>query len=518
MFIKPTEEQEAILKAVKEYERVKVYAKAGCGKTTTLKLIAKDNPDKKILYLAFNKAIADEARGSFPENVEVRTIHSLAYVHVGKKYKNRLSSSFDIFEICDKFNVEFEFVVLFLRIFNSWLHTDITFKEDKRLTNFIKKIDVNGYVFNLDEVKEMKGFLKEFWNEIKKVCSNIKITHDVYLKLFELNFNRYKCKDKYNIVFLDEANDTNDVTLSIFNRFNEKKIMVGDKYQKIYGFRGSINGMEKFKADKVLHLTYTFRFDDEEKVRLVNDYLQYCQGERKEYLIKPFGRKDDDNRIETECYLCRTNAKVLEMLEVEDLKTVRHPDNFFKNIYLLLKRKYKIGFKEDVRFLSGNDYYEKVKEVAEVIGDMDVYSSANLILRVIRMGFNPYQYFDELKDKAISLYFSNLKRFVGTAHSCKGLEFDRVVVCDDFPTIEELIEDLYKSGRLHGVPETPVLKLSKSMLTNIFKQGSNKVKEELNLLYVVLTRFKKEIELPEIYYLKDEYAVELYKENKMKIK
>jgi len=46
MRFNPTDEQKKILEAVKEYENIKVYAKAGTGKTSTLKLIAGLNPLK----------------------------------------------------------------------------------------------------------------------------------------------------------------------------------------------------------------------------------------------------------------------------------------------------------------------------------------------------------------------------------------------------------------------------------------------------------------------------------------
>jgi ATP-dependent exoDNAse (exonuclease V) beta subunit len=100
-------------------------------------------------------------------------------------------------------------------------------------------------------------------------------------------------------------------------------------------------------------------------------------------------------------------------------------------------------------------------------------------------------------------------KFIGTAHSCKGLEFDKVIVADDFPTIEDLIVNLYKKGKLVGYIEGNKFIVKKEGLFDVFRNGSNSVREELNLLYVAFTRFKKEVEIPNIYKLKDEYVVEL---------
>ncbi len=46
--------------------RLVVKAYAGTGKTTTLVKYAHNNIDSRILYLAYNRAIRDEAREKFP--------------------------------------------------------------------------------------------------------------------------------------------------------------------------------------------------------------------------------------------------------------------------------------------------------------------------------------------------------------------------------------------------------------------------------------------------------------------
>ena len=64
----PTDEQLEIIqkaKNMKNGEILIVNALAGCAKTTTLQLIAEDNPNSKFLYLAFNHAIVEEAGKNF---------------------------------------------------------------------------------------------------------------------------------------------------------------------------------------------------------------------------------------------------------------------------------------------------------------------------------------------------------------------------------------------------------------------------------------------------------------------
>ncbi len=63
--------------------RLVVKAYAGTGKTTTLVKYAHNNLDSRILYLAYNRAIRDEAREKFPANVDCKTSHQLAYATIG---------------------------------------------------------------------------------------------------------------------------------------------------------------------------------------------------------------------------------------------------------------------------------------------------------------------------------------------------------------------------------------------------------------------------------------------------
>ena len=55
-----------------------INARAVTGKTTTLQLIAAAHPDIRILYLVFDRKAEEEAYATFPRNVEIRTVHSLA--------------------------------------------------------------------------------------------------------------------------------------------------------------------------------------------------------------------------------------------------------------------------------------------------------------------------------------------------------------------------------------------------------------------------------------------------------
>ncbi len=85
-----TDEQITAIDQAKRGDSFKIMAYAGSGKTTTLKLISDTLNHKKGLYLAFNKAIADDAKAKFPAHVDCRTFHSLAFRHVDRQITDKL--------------------------------------------------------------------------------------------------------------------------------------------------------------------------------------------------------------------------------------------------------------------------------------------------------------------------------------------------------------------------------------------------------------------------------------------
>src|SRR6266571_2949127 len=77
MTFSPTDEQDRALELFKKRDSLKIDAYAGTGKTTTLVYLAESRAAQG-WYLAFNRSIANEAKGKFPENVKCTTNHALA--------------------------------------------------------------------------------------------------------------------------------------------------------------------------------------------------------------------------------------------------------------------------------------------------------------------------------------------------------------------------------------------------------------------------------------------------------
>ncbi|MCD4735251.1 MAG: hypothetical protein K8R53_04355, partial [Bacteroidales bacterium] len=107
--MKLTNEQKAIINST---GNIKINAVAGSGKTTTIIEYAKSRPsNKKILYLAFNKSVKNEAIKKFSslgmKNVKVETAHSLAFKNVVYIYDYKVRhSGYKNFEIVELLGIE----------------------------------------------------------------------------------------------------------------------------------------------------------------------------------------------------------------------------------------------------------------------------------------------------------------------------------------------------------------------------------------------------------------------------
>ena len=98
---------------------------------------------------------------------------------------------------------------------------------------------------------------------------------------------------------------------------------------------------------------------------------------------------------------------------------------------------------------------------------------------------------DNLKDVAVK-DIKNADIILMTAHSTKGLEFEKVIVADDFISMEKINE---KRERLElEIKATKSIK-RKKRLKKMLEKMLESIQEEFNVKYVAYTRSFGEIEL-----------------------
>lgn len=430
-----------------------VDAFAGTGKTTTLVEYSKCRPDKRILYIAFNKSVASEACSRFPENVQCRTTHSLAYTQVGKRYQEKLGSP-KAWEIGQTFQCNTKRAKDALQTLANWFCSADTLVSDEHLD-----VELQGDPAGAADIVQLAG---KVFAAMKDKRSPIKMPHDGYLKIWALEHPNLA----FDIILLDEAQDTNPVTLDVVMRQDSQKVLVGDRHQGIYGFRRAVNAMETVQAKSRVALTQSFRFS-EQIAGIASALLADFKGEDKSIV----GRADMGNawsvdRSKPFTIIGRTNAGLFSSaaeLVLDDVK-LHFIGGFDSYVFGKVLDAYFLWADERSRITSPSvGRFNSFVDFQRYGVEADDLEIAALVKTVEQyQGQIPHIY-EAMKASQVNLK-EKADVILTTAHRAKGLEFEQVYMLDDFIQLP---------------PE---------------KQYNP---EEINLLYVALTRAIHAVRLPE---------------------
>ena len=477
--VTPTKEQQDIIDYAAQGNSLIIQAFSGASKTTTLCLVAKelDKQGKKGLYLAFNKAIAEEAKEKMPDSVYCSTVHSLAFRNSDRRLTKKINYVFDHPKVlADNYNVK----ELKIKVERAGRDIDVnvapiqivkmakdtianycnsSFKELCIDVVVVQEFGEGSRIID-GETPLKKSILKTakaLFKDMVNVKSKTPITHDTYLKLYSLDNSN---KLEYDYVMVDENQDTNPCTLMILDRYKGQKIIVGDTHQAIYAWRNAINAMDMYPEFQTLHLTKSFRFGDSVE-KLANEVLQHKGCDMHLY---GNGSKEDTSTFngKYDVYIARTNQGALSMY-ISLLEEGRKPyldvnkDEIIKFVkhYFSLGKGWKITNPHQT--LYGFESKEEVKEYTKKVKDRDLEKF------LLLCDMHGYSLVDLLKESSPK---HQSDCCVMTAHKSKGLEFDNVLLGDDFDYLA-IVND---AGVVVGVTDDV---------------------QELNLLYVAVTRAKK---------------------------
>ena len=450
MKLSPTKEQISVIEAAKTGKDLVVQALAGTGKTTTLKLLAEALHDKKGTYIAFNKAIVEEAVSKFPPNVRCRTAHSLAYGQVGIHYKSRMSSHSRItlkqvgewlgvekigYRVQKETHVLDEAQVANLvvsSVGNFCKSTESKISKEHIEIPFLASFD-KKQVANFQ--KELLPFANKAWDDIQENDGFLKFDHDYYLKIWQLSSPRINS----DFILFDEAQDADPVMLSIVEaQHHAQRIYCGDQFQAIYEWRGAENALSKVKVDQSLWLTQSFRFGDAIASE-ANDILGFLDAPV-EVLGQSTIKSSVEKVLSPKAILCRTNAGVIQQVmnelsknrKVAILGRTQELIDFAEACGQLQKGK-KTSHYELAPFNSWAEvktyvarYPEETHEIKTMIDLVDRFGVTALIDAL-------KQVVDEAESDVL----------ISTAHKAKGREWDTVKLAGDYlhPTDMD-VEDL----------------------------------------------------------------------------
>ena len=464
----PTEEQQLILDAFSRGEELVIQAAAGAGKTSSLKLLAESAPNKKFLYVAFNKAIATEAQQKFPSNVSASTAHSLAYRAVGHKYRSRLNTSRIPFATVTRFlGIESQDIPTHTGEFKNFNSFTLTRLVNETVSNFCKtdKSEITEWdvptVVGLDPMGEngyqergightalaayIMPFAHKAWEDLQKTEGTLRFTHDHYLKMWAMS-NPTLPGD---VLLIDEAQDLNSLLQAVsFKQHQMQKVFVGDSAQATYGFTGATDCLEKFEETgaTVLTLSQSFRFG-QPVANAANEILDLLnQGEMR---VKGFDQiKSSLEDVDApRAVLTRTNAGALKEIAAmqglgKKVCLVGGTDTIVKfiNAAVELQDRGKTSHVELSLFKSWDELKQYVdqdpdgKELTMLVNLVDQNEPSKLL---------------QAMNSCVSEDSADV--IISTAHKSKGREFESVRISSDFQLVKEHPETGERS--VAGAPE-----------------------------------------------------------------
>lgn len=321
----PTAEQDHILEQARgSSDNLLINALAGCGKTTTLELIERAVKAKPILYLCFNKKIAEEAKERMLSTTTIRTMNSLGHRIWAAACAKPLNldprkSQTILRGIIDETPKKAQgplWDCYWEVVHGVGLAKSLGYIPEGKYPNARRLCTTSELHASLDESPD--DLTADLIDAVltrsiaAAYAGNIDYNDQIYMPaLFGGTYPRFP------LVLVDEAQDLNPVNHVMLDKLTKHRIMaVGDRYQSIYGFRGAVqSGMdlikERFKATPC-NLSTSFRCPQAivENARWRVPHFNWIKpGGEVETLAQIPGVDIDDSAV----VLCRNNAPLFSL-------------------------------------------------------------------------------------------------------------------------------------------------------------------------------------------------------------
>jgi superfamily I DNA/RNA helicase len=262
---KPTEEQEHILDLVAETtSNLLVNAYAGTGKTATLKMILNAHADRvgePCMYVAFNKAIVremaeEQKNGDLASIVKLKTLNSLGHgiwakacskVHLDPD-KNKALFKYVVGEIDERGSRDAAWEMYFDVLRQVSLAKNLGYIPEGKFPH-AKRLCTPEEFYGQAEIKPSPFFIGLVDTIITlsiKQAMDGTIDYDDQLFMPTLFGGSWP---RFPFVVVDEAQDLSPINHAMLKKLGTGRlVVVGDRYQSIYGFRGAVtNGMQALK-------------------------------------------------------------------------------------------------------------------------------------------------------------------------------------------------------------------------------------------------------------------------------
>ena len=491
----PTPEQASIIEFGKTSKQsLLINALAGAAKTSTLVMLAHALPPQPIGCLAFNKRIAEEMKKRMPGHVECMTLNSAGHRAWSRVIGKRLV--LDTSKTYTLLRAEIEALK----------------GEDKsearecwgslqRGVGVAKSIgwipkSYRGIADTLTDDDELESalahavddeFSNSMWNILENVvehaiklsyAGNVDFDDQIYMStLFGKSFT------KYPVLMVDEAQDLSPLNHKMIEAMKPARLIaVGDPWQSIYAFRGADRfSMQKLKdtfnmEERTLSISFRCPVKGVERARFRVPHFKHTETAQPGEIIR-FEEWKVDDIPENTAILCRNNAPLFSCA-IAFIKAGRGVQIVGRDIgpglIKLLKKLGPPDLPQD-RVLVAIDAWK-----AEALARAKDDRAGSIIDRAecMRVFAEAGENLDQAISYAEHLFAADGNVKLMTGHKAKGLEFDDVVHLDPWR-----IPSKYARIALEAGHEGPM-------------------DQELNLRYVIETRWKKRLILADLDKLK----------------
>ncbi|MGW0578664.1 UvrD-helicase domain-containing protein [Streptomyces sp. NPDC002920] len=429
----PTDEQQAAADSFHAGEHLALQAGAGTGKTTTLAQLAHATR-RRGRYLAYNRAIAQDASRRFPPTVTCKTAHALAYAAVGHRYTRRLNAPrrpawqtgqalgiTKAVRIGDRDLSQKTLSNAALRTVARFCHTADPAISRHHVPHLrgLEDRDLHAQL-----AAHIVPFARKAWADLQHPDEGaVRFDHDHYLKIWALT----QPKIDTDFLLLDEAQDTNPVVEQIFlaQRGHAQLVMVGDSAQAIYHWRGAKDVMTGFDGTR-LTLSQSFRFGPD-LASEANRWLHLADAPIRltgtPALITELGPVARPDAV-----LCRTNvgamAQVMALMNAGHQVALAGGGGDLRALALAardLKEGRRTHHPELILFPSWGDLQDYAahdpagRDLQPLVNLVDAHGADAILTAVARLAPE-----------------THAQVTVSTAHKAKGREWPRVLIADDF--------------------------------------------------------------------------------------
>lgn len=487
--VKFSEYQQAVFNFIEEGQgNAAINAVAGSGKTFTIVEAARRIPsNKSVLFLAFNKSIADELKGKLSafRNVTCSTLHAHGFKALRNfklrmdKYKSLKYGDFclgqsQVLDIDSENNLIYPFKSNCRKLYDLARINLIKVGEEDKLATLAEHHNIQPIA-----------------DEISVVCASLADAYKIpadgsidFTDMLTLALSNKRYLDKYDFVFIDECQDLSAAqrelmlaSLAKGGRF----IAVGDPKQAINGFAGALNNSFQLIAS----LPNTTTLPLSVNYRCGSDIVSVAQELVPQIVAHEGAIKGEVNHVNDlkkiqlgDMIICRKSAPLvsvcLRLLANGIAANIKGKDmgEGLKNLVVKMKAKNLHSL-----FIKLDEEKEKLCKEIEKTGHTNPKLSTRYItfadkIECLNIIAERVSSIAELKHKLDMLFIDKTEKDIvtcSTIHKSKGLEADNVFII---------------------VPE-------KLPLT--FKgQKEWEYEQELNLKYVAITRAKKTLNIVDV--------------------